>query len=962
MLNEQAILACIEHTLVADAKVIKDAELQLFEFQKESGFTVLLLSMVSNQELPIAIRMSAAIYFKNKVQRSWRTESSKEKANADDIAEEEGNMIKENIIQVLINNVENNHIIPHLTEAIKSMLARSKSWDLSNMVNELLNTGKPEYVYAGLLLVFQMCGAHRYDMSGQRDQIDNFISIVFPTIENILSTLVSQTDYRSSELLYLILKSFKYACLNNFPQYFNNVEKLNAWIKLHLFICSKPLPKEVLDLDYADRSLDKRVKVSKWGFGNLNRFIHRFSKTTKFITEEFVQYVNTQICPEIIQEYFKIIQTWSQGSLWLSEASLYYLIQLFEKCLISDELYPLIEPHLQTFIENVIFTCLCASSQTVELLEEDEEEYTRRYFDMNKEGSTADVASVDFIFVVAHKRPQKLDVVLPFVNNIFNEFVQSPDLNNAYKQEGAMRMISAIFSFFHSNTEAIEGIFTHFISKIIGQDKYPFLVARGLETVANFDSKFSNMETLSMIYELTYNHLLNSNVIPIQIEAADGLKTLVISNPEIHPHISAQVPGIMEKLLKLSKEFEIDILSEVMEAFVERFSDELTPFANDLASNLAEQFLRVARSIIESSSGGSNAYSMGDQDQEIQASSLLQTMTTMVMSMNKVSLTNQFIPVCKFIIQNAQIVFITETVDLMDSLALSSKTLYNQFTPEIWDLFHDVMDSFETYALDYFEAYNVFFETVVLFGFPQDQTFLPNFLQILNVKLQSDIDYDIESVLMILQMYALSMKDIPLLDEAIKVGFTRHEELDLDQKEVIKLLLADLTIKPMETLQITESNGITLEFFKVWFDSSFTSIYAIKLQIISILKIFQLNELPGSAMGFIGEFANKLVSLVESLPKAIRRHQVISEGGEWGSEEEELNPEEEETFYEDFEDDFKETPLDDLNAFNEVYLFFETLKNGNNARYEQFIGSMTEDNKSSLEVILNFVREKSQQQ
>ena len=62
-----------------------------------------------------------------------------------------------------------------------------------------------------------------------------------------------------------------------------------------------------------------------------------------------------------------------------------------------------------------------------------------------------------------------------------------------------------------------------------------------------------------------------------------------------------------------------------------------------------------------------------------------------------------------------------------------------------------------------------------------------------------------------------------------------------------------------------------------------------------------------------------------------------------------------------FEDDFKETPLDELNAFNEVYMFFENLKNSNNVRYEQFISSMTEDNKSSLEVILNFVREKSQQ-
>lgn len=970
MLDEQAILSCIEHTMVADARVIRAAELQLYEIEKEAGFTVFLLKIVSNQDIALNVRMSAAIYFKNKVQRSWRTENSNEKVHIGDISEDEGKMIKENIIPILINNCENNHIRPHLAEAIKYILTRSTSWDLSSTVIELLNTGKSEYVYAGLLLVFQMCSAHRYDMTGKRDQIDNFIISVFPTIETLLSNLVSETDYRSSELLYLILKSFKYGCLNNYPQYFNDMEKLNSWIKLHLFLCAKPLPKEVLELDYADRSLDKRVKVNKWGFGNLNKFIHRYSRSTKQISEEFVQYIYNNLCPEIIQEYFTIIQSWKEGSLWLSESSLYYLVQLFEKCLIYDGLYSLIEPHLQVFIENVVFTCLCASPQSVELFQDDEEEYTRRYFDMNKEGSTADVAAVDFIFVVGHKRPEKLNIVLPFVNNVLNEFVSSPTLENAYRQEGAMRMISTLFSFFDSNTETIEGLFVHFISKIIGQDKYPFLVARGLETIANFDSPFTSMETLSLIYEMTYNHLLNSTVLPIQIEAADALKTLIVSNPDIHPHISSQIPGIMERLLKLSKEFEIDTIAEVMEALVERFSDELTPFANDLASNLAEQFLKVARSMVENNGGSGssgNAYSMGDQDQEIQASSLLQTMTTMVMSMNKVSLTTQFVPVCKFVIQNAQIILLTEIVDLIDALALSSKTLYNQFTPEIWDLFHDIMDSFETYALDYFESYEVFFETVVLFGFPQDQTFVNPFLQVLSVKLQSDIDYDVDSVMMILQMYALSMKDIPLFDECIKFGFARQEELGLDQKELIKLFLAYLSVKTAETLNIMESNGITLDFFKIWFDCSLTSVFGIKLQIMAILNLLQMTDLPGSVVGFISAFANRLVKLVEQLPKAIRRHQLVSEGngdetgGSEGGNTDELNPEEEDAFYEDLEDDFKETPLDEINSFNEVYQFFQLLKNNNTVRYEEIINSLTEENRSSLEVILNFVSEKNQQ-
>lgn len=952
MLNEQTILSCIEQTMVADAKIIKDAEAQLYQFQKESGFTIFLLKVVANTEIPLNIRMSSAIYLKNKVQRSWRSDEAKDELGPDDISPEEQNLIKENIIQILVNNCENAHIRPHLTETLRIILNRTSSWDLTNIINELLVSGKQEYIYPGLLLVFQMCSAHRYDMCGNRATFDKFISDVFPVVEGILSQLVNQTDYKSSELLYLILKSFKYACLNNFPQYFTNVEKLNSWIQLHLFICAKPLPKEVLELDYADRSLDKRVKVSKWGFGNLNRFIHRFSKTTKNISEEFVNYVFTNLSPTIVQEYFKIIQLWSTGDLWLGDSSLYYLIQFLEKCMVTDALYPLIETHLSTIIENVIFTCLCANPQSVELLEEDPEEYTRRYFDFNREGSTADVASTDFIFVVGHKRPEQLNIVIPFVSNIFTSFNgHSDDVNLAYKQEGAMRTISSLFSFFESSNE-LEGIFTHFIINLLTQNKYPFLTARALETVSAYQNEFQDMDTLSKLYESAYNLLLHSDVLPIQVEAADALKTLIISNPSIHAHISAQVPGIMEKLLKLSKEFEIDILAEVMEAFVERFADELTPFAKDLARNIADQFLRLGQSMVENTSG---AYSTGDQDQEVQASSLLQTMTTMVMSMTKVSLIDEFAPVCKFAILNAQIVIITEIVDLMDALALSTKTLYQQFTPAVWELFHDVLDSFQTYAMDYFECYSVFFETVVSFGFPQDQRFIEPFLQVLAAKLESDIDYDIENVLNLLQIYSLSMKDTPLFAESIKAA--SNEEVGVDEKELVKLTLANLFIKPVETLQVTESQGATLDIFTKWFNCKFSSVYSIKLQILAILALLKLPELPGCVSGFVAQFSDKLVTLTEQLPGAIRKRDAMSKGEELP--EEEFGPEDEEDYFEDFEDDFKDTELDNINAFEQVHQFFTDLQSTNPGRYQQVISALSSEKQHSLQVILEFVSQKN---
>lgn len=946
MQDEQTILACVEQTMVADAKIIKQAEQQLFQFQKQPGFTTFLVKVVSNDEIPLNIRLSSAIYLKNKLQRSWNAVNRE-----DGIKPEEQQTLKEHLIQTLVKNSENNHLRPYLTESVRAILNNNDNWDLTGVINELLSSGKQEYIYAGLLILFEVCIVHRWDMSDSRDTIDKMIEAVFPTIEGIASQLVNLEDYRSNELLYLILKCFKYACLNNFPRYFNNLDKLNAWIQMHLYICTKPLPKEVLELDPSDRSLDKRVKVNKWGFGNLNRFIHKYCRSTKSISEEFVTYVFTNIVPSVLQEYFKIIQAWGNNSLWLCDASLFYLIQLLEKCMVTDEIYPLIEPHLQTIIENVIFPCLCANAESVELFEEDPEEYTRRYFDMNKEGSTADVASSDFIFVIGHKRPSQLNKVLPFVNGTFLHSAEhADDINSAYKQEGAMRMISTLFTFLDSPAD-LEGIFSHFIIPFLSQSNYPFLTARALETLSVYGNGFKDMSTLSKLFELTFNHFMTSDILPIQIEAADALKTLVIANPDIHSHISAQVPRIMERLLKLSKEFQIDIVSEVMEAFVERFADELTVFAEDLADNLVEQFLGLGRSLIENSG---SAYSTGDQDQEIQASALLQTMTTMVMSMSKVSLIDKFLPVVKFVVVNAQISFLTEIVDLMDSLALSSQTLYNQFTPAIWEMFHDVLDSFQTYAMDYFEGYLVFFETVVTHGFPQDQTYLQPFLEILSVKLESDVDYDVESVLDILVFYALSMRDIPLFDRAIKVS--SNDELELDDTHIVKTLLANLFVKPVETLQISENEGATLILLSQWFSCKFSSVFSIKLQILAIMSLLKLPELPSCVKGYVSQFSDKLVGLTEKLPEAIRKRDAMSKGEE-GLEEMvggEFNPDEDD-YFEEYEEDLKETVLDQVNVFQEVHAFFLQIQAQDPNKYQQIIDSLSEEKRHSLQVILEFV-------
>ncbi|AMD21692.1 HFL164Cp [Eremothecium sinecaudum] len=945
MLSEQAILQAFERTMASDAVVIKEAEQELFAMQREPGFTTFLLKVAKNEQIPMNIRLCCSIYLKNKIQRSWNSKKD------DRIPEQEEGIIKEQLVEALVQHSESTHIRSHLTECIRAILSNNEKWDLADVVLNMMRSQKSEYLYPALLLVFEVTIKHRYVMSESRQYIDSFIEKVFPAVEEVASQLVNNDDYRSNELLYLILKSFKYACLNNFPQYFNNVEKLNSWIQLHLFLCSRPLTKESLELDPGDRSLDKRVKVNKWAFGNLHKFVYKYTRITKFISNDFVQYVFHNIVPTILNEYFKVIELWGGNSLWLSDSSLYYLIQFLEKCVKTEELWPLIQPHLEVIIKHVIFPCLSASAESVELLETDPEEFTRRYFDMNKEGSTADVASSEFVFVIGHSRFSEVNKILPLIHDVFTEFATKGDLESAYKEEGALRLFSNLSSFLAEDEspvrDKLEPIFEHFITPLFSNDKYPFLVARALETVAIYQQEFQNLEILSKIYEMTYLNLMRSDILPVQVEAADALKTLVMSNVSMHKHIAPQVPGIMEKLLKLSKEFEIDTLSEIMEALVERFADELTPFANELAATLAEQFLRLGQSLVENTSGH---YSTQDQDQETQASAMLQTMTMMVMSMNKVCLVDKFAPVVKFIIVNAQISFLTEMVDLIDSLALSAKTMYNAFTPVIWELFHDVLDSFQTYALEYFEAYQVFFETVVTNGFPQDQTFVQPFFQIVNQVLDSEDDFDIESAFNVMVAYALAMKEIPLFDKAFQVA--QNQELELDDAAVVRLFLAGLYAKPLETLQLAEQQGITLGLMKKWLDCKFYSVYTTKLQMMALMSLFKLPQLPSCVSGFVGQLSTRLVKLAEYLPEAIRKRDCIAKG-ELGVESSDDAGAGE--FFDELEDDFKESCLDNINCFHELDSFYTALQQHDQDKYHLLVNSLDPDTRESFRVIMEFI-------
>lgn len=898
----------------------KQAETQLADFEKRSGFTVYCLELAIDSDVPLSQRSSAAVFFKNRIAAHWGYNDDRA------IQKGEQEQLKQKLIEALLKVYNDTHIRPQLCVALRTILTRDQ-WLLNEPILQLLQSkSDPSHVYTGLLLLFEATKSLRFSYA-DRTTIDNYISQTFPILENIAFEVMNNTDYHSGDVLYLILKIFKFSALNTLPQYFYDINKLSTWISIHLNAVQRQLDPKILELDPSDRALDRRVKCYKWGFGNLHKFYQRYIiPTSKNASPEFVDYFNKNYTPEILKVYFPIIEKWSTGT-WLSDYSLYHLISFIEKCIMTPA-WELIKPHFEIILRHLLFPSLCQES--LELFEDDAEEYIRRYFDMNREFNTADVAAVDALFVTVHHRFEELATILNLLNEIFNTYSQDPSLQNAFKVEGGLRILSSVSVALEKDESPVKDQIDQIIDSFVAPhltSGYEFLRARSSETISILSYTYKDKNVLSKVFQGVYDNFKNDDNLVIQIEAADALRVLII-DPLVTEAISNDVPTIMQKLLHLSRTHELDMIGEVMEAFVERFSSELEPFAIDLGRNLTDQFIRTAQEMMEIQNSGQKGGQ--DIDKEYQAVSVVNTMTTMTLSMPNVDLEPVFAPAIRFVLSNAAISFLGEVMELLESLTMNKK----QISPTVWEIFQESIDSFQTYAVEYFEYYVPFFENVITYGFKDLNSQSPQVQlldKVINEIISSPVDLDNQGAFEIVEYETLVLQQF---NENLPTILKIFKEQDLAPFSVIRVVLASLNIDPSKTLQLLESTNETIRVFEIWYNlsPSLETVYGLKLQIFALLSVLALPQLPNSLEGFLPQLANKLAVSLERLPEAIKKRQSLYNANE--------QPTYEDEEYGEDDDAFKDTPLDSIDLAAVFKVKFADIQTNLPQRFQLFTSSL----------------------
>ncbi|KAK6894336.1 Importin beta SMX1 [Candida tropicalis] len=997
-MDRQSLLNALSGTLDSNQQTRKHCEEQLKVYEQQQGFTSYLLDILveSDSTTSVGIKVAAAIFFKNRVVNYWVVPENKQQT-AFYLLDGEKSAIKEKLITTLFETYKNHQIRLQLSTALNTILSYDK-WDgLVEVIHNLLSDeGNADHVYTGLLCLYQYTKNYRWDGFESNNFVNPVLEEVtqklFPQLESLANKLIASDGTTPDEMLYLIIKIFKFTTYSSLPSYLQDANHLGQWCQIHISIINKPLPKEILEEDNIEtRNNNPRIKTIKWCFANMNRLLNRHGGgylTRSKESNQFAQVFITNFVPEILNAYWKIIEGWSTKSVWLSEVSLFYMISFLEQ-VIETPAWSLINEKLDAILRHVVLPTLVATPETVELYEDDSDEYIRRFFDVNREQSTSDVATINFIYRLSNKKfKDTINLICQFINEVFTDRINNRgNIESAMKAEGGLRILSTISYKLDSKFSPVAGqvdslLHTFVYPELLQEQssKTPWLTARACDTIAMFhDHKYTDTQVLQAIFQGVVACFSDDSQFPIQLTAADALSTLV-NEDLVAQHVADQAPQLMGILLEKSKQYESDILTNVMDTFVERFASNLEPYAVELGKKLSEQFLKIASEILESNGGA-------DEDKEIQASGLLNTLTTLVISMsNAPNVALQLESVLKelivFIFENAMVVFLTEVIEILESLLF----VRSEVSPTIWDIFQVAIDSFETYAFEYFDSFQPFFESIINKGFTHPNVTMadPHVQSLIQVCFNILKDDDTDPVfahsafedleLTILALNQRFVNFLPNFLPEIFDIFSRLESQDafdghmLHHLSILKILFACLYIDPVSTIQFILSKGFLIEFYKLWVkhSSDFQSVYGCKLQILASMSIINNDNAVGLIPeDLVGETVDLLLGNIATLPNAIKaKNSIIANETSQKMQQKDTTDgadEDNDDEFAELDDDFeideaeleamKETPIDKLNAFDFFVQNFLAIQQQQN-KNELLFGGLDDSRKEMIEELV----------
>uniref|UniRef100_A0A671RYC6 Transmembrane and TPR repeat-containing protein 1-like n=1 Tax=Sinocyclocheilus anshuiensis TaxID=1608454 RepID=A0A671RYC6_9TELE len=552
------------------------AENELNQSYKIINFAPTLLQIIVSDQVEFPVRQAAAIYLKNMVSQYWqdREPTLGEVVFPFNIHENDRGQIRENMVEAIIRCPES--IRAQLTVCLRAIIKHDfpgRWMGVVDKINLYLQSQNSGSWYGSLLALYQLVKNYEFKKAEERDPLLVAMQIFLPRLQQLITQLLSDATFISVLIQKQILKIFHALVQYSLPLQLISNTAMTYWMEILRTAVDRDVPAETLEADEDDRPELIWWKCKKWALHIITRMFERYGSPGN-VTKEYVEFADFFLktyAVGIQQVLLKVIEQHRQRQ-YVSPRVLQQALSYMTQGVSHSLTWRQMKPHMQTITQEVVFPLMYMYDDHV----------------------SPTTAAQTLLCTAARKRKEVLPQMMEFCHQILMDPNADPR-----RKDGALHVIGALAQHLLKKRvyrDQMELMLQNYVFPLLNFN-LGYLRARSCWVLHSFSPlRFHNELVLRNAVELVKQNLVDDKEMPVKVEAAIALQTLVRNQEQAKVYIRPFIKLVMQELLHIIKETENDDLTSVIQKMICEYSEEVAVIAVDMTQNLAEIFNKILQS------------------------------------------------------------------------------------------------------------------------------------------------------------------------------------------------------------------------------------------------------------------------------------------------------------------------------------------------------------------------------
>ncbi|KAG2296737.1 hypothetical protein Bca52824_043406 [Brassica carinata] len=802
----------------------KASERKLNQLQHTPQHLVRLLQIAVDGNCDMAVRQIASIQFKNFIAKNWSPEGSSA-GEQQRILQSDKQLVRDNIL-VYVTQVPT-LLRSQLGECLKTIIHADypEQWPrLLDWVNYNLQN---QQIYGALFVLRILSRKYEFKSDEERTPVTRIVEETFPLLLTIFNGLIriENPSPEIAELMKLICKIFWSSIYLELPKKLYDINVFNAWMIFFLTVSERPVPVEGQPTDPELRKSWGWWKVKKWTVQILNRLDSRFGDPTLQTPESkpFAQMFQKSYAGRILEGHLKFLNTIRVGG-YLPDRITNLLLQYLRNSISKKSTYDLLLPRLDVLLFEIVFPLMCFTDSDQKLWEEDPHEYVRKGYNIIEDLYSPRTASMDFVNELVKKRgKENLPKFVQFVVGIFRSYDDAPAEHKPYRRkDGAMLAVGALCDKL-KQTDPYKSELEHMLVQYIFPEfnsPAGHLRAKAAWVAGQYAHiNFSDQNNFRKAWHSVVSGMRDPDL-PVRVDSVFALRSFVEACKDLN-EIRPILPQLLDEFFKLMNEVENEDLVFTLETIVDKFGEEMAPYAFGLCQNLAAAFWRC----LNTSEASDDSDDMG----ALAAVGCLRAICTILESVS--SLPQLFVEIEPTILPIMQKMLTSDGQDVFEEVLeiASYMTFYSpNISLGIWSLWPLIVEALVDWAIDYFSNILVPMDNFISRGTahfltckePDYQQSLYNVLSTLMTDRNIE-DSEIESAPKLIEVVFQNCKGHvdhwvePYL--RLTIDRLQRAETSYLKSLLVQVVANMLYYNPSLTFGVLHNTGLTSIVFDLWF-------------------------------------------------------------------------------------------------------------------------------------------------